>query len=875
MSFSEGYNGNDNPLIICRSLTRKPGAAAASLEHWKLLAELLLTKERKWRTHLHPSKLAFLIQADHQKQLASLIARLRDTSGLNDALASLKRLPPLRYPEDQWLVLKALFRVLAHTLTELEFVFEDRAECDFIRFALLARQAVGSGTSLDLSAALGVSLQHLLVDEMQDTSSSQYDLLTSLIRHWDGRTRTVFLVGDPRQSIYLFRHARVERFIEIVKKRRLGNVTLTPISLSRNFRSQGGLVQDFNQAFTAIFPPSPVHSSEESLPYRDAVPDRDAGTSKGMVWHTSAWRAAPEDPTTGRRQRLRENAAEIRRLVEDWRGRPLPCDRSEPWKIAVLVLNRAHLLQILRAFKQDPPISFRAVKIEPLAERQEILDLLALTRALLHPADQTAWLALLRTPWCGLTRRDLHTLTGEDDEAYRKHTVLDLIAERGELISEDGAARLRHFQAILTAACSRAGRIPLSQLVERTWRAFGADGFCNTEESANTTRFFELLDELDATTGPVSLAALDARMSKLYAAESTTPGAVDLMTIHNSKGLEWDFVVVPELESPTGNDPYRLLTWTEIESASEDTVAHGMISPLAQKGGDTVLFAAWIRSIQAARDNAERKRLFYVACTRAKEEIHLFASPRLKDDGTVDVHYRSLLRAAWPAAASHFSEGPSDLPQLLQLAAVGLTLVPPAETTQRPSIDRIPLSYLHLPGEPAAASVPPSSDPFSRPQGSFEARAIGNVTHTFLELLATRLASGSAKGLLLAELPAWLGRITAVVRAAGLPHDQAKAAAPAILRSLSHTLHDPDGRWLLTRHPEAASEMSLATVGATIRIDRTFLAGEAPRAPGLTYRWMIDFKTGTPRCRRHRGISGWRARSICPTARVLCSHFRR
>ena len=843
MSYSEGYNGNDNPLVICRSLRERPSAAAASLEHWKLLAQLLLTKDGTWRTQLRQNNLAFLIQADHQQQLASLIVRLRDTPGLNDALCSLTKLPPLKYPEDQWLVLKALFRILSHALTELEYVFEDRAECDFIRFALLARQALGSSnTSSDLSTALGVNLQHLLVDEMQDTSSSQYDLLTSLIRHWDGRTRTVFVVGDPRQSIYLFRHARVQRFIETLQQRRLGDVTLTPIFLSRNFRSQGALVEDFNQAFTAIFPASPANTSEESLPYREVNATREADADKGMVWHSSTWGAPP---SPGRRQRLQENAAEIRKLVKDWRRRPLPRNRSEPWKIAVLVLNRAHLLQIVRAFKQDPPISFRAIKIEPLAERQEILDLLALTRALLHPADRTAWLALLRTPWCGLTRRDLHILTGQDDEAYRKHTVLDLIVERGDLISEDGAARLRHFQAILTAARSHAGRVPLSQLVERTWRAFGSEVFCDSEESANTARFFELLDELDATAGPVSIAVLDAKMSKLYAAESTTPGAVDLMTIHNSKGLEWDFVVVPELESSTGNDRHRLLTWTEIESGSEDSVARGMIAPLAQKGGDTVLLAAWIRSIQAARDAAERKRLFYVACTRAKEEIHLFASPKLKDDGTVDVHYKSLLRAAWPTAASQFSNISADPLELPQIAASGLTLLSPAETSQRPTIDRIPLQYFHSPGKAALAPAPPSSDHLHRPQGSFEARAIGNATHTFLELLATRIASGSAPRALLAELPTWSARITAVVRASGLPHHQATAAVSTILRSLSHTLHDPEGRWLLTPHSEAASEMSLSTLEATIRIDRTFLAGEAPRAPGLTHRWMIDFKTGT------------------------------
>ena len=69
--------------------------------------------------------------------------------------------------------------------------------------------------------------------------------------------------------------------------------------------------------------------------------------------------------------------------------------------------------------------------IEQLDERQEVLDLFALTRALLHPADRVAWLAVLRAPWCGLELAELHVLAGADDPSLAERCVEDVIANAG------------------------------------------------------------------------------------------------------------------------------------------------------------------------------------------------------------------------------------------------------------------------------------------------------------------------------------------------------------------------------------------------------------------------------------------------------------
>ena len=112
----------------------------------------------------------------------------------------------------------------------MQVVFAQRGECDFAELGLVARAALRrDGAVDDLNAALGMRLQHLLVDEMQDTSTSQYELIQLLTQGWDGHGQTVFLVGDPKQSIYLFRQARVERFVRTMQTEMLGGHQSQPL----------------------------------------------------------------------------------------------------------------------------------------------------------------------------------------------------------------------------------------------------------------------------------------------------------------------------------------------------------------------------------------------------------------------------------------------------------------------------------------------------------------------------------------------------------------------------------------------------------------------------------------------------------------------
>src|SRR5262249_3363240 len=149
-----------------------------------------------------------------------------------------------------------LLVVLPRAAARVQLVFARRGVMDFNEATLVALRALDTeGGASDLLLALDTRIEHLLVDEFQDTSFAQCELLERLTAGWaPGDGRTLFLVGDPMQSVYRFRDANVRLFLEARARRRLGSVALEPLTLSSNFRSQRGLVDWVNRVFPWVFP---------------------------------------------------------------------------------------------------------------------------------------------------------------------------------------------------------------------------------------------------------------------------------------------------------------------------------------------------------------------------------------------------------------------------------------------------------------------------------------------------------------------------------------------------------------------------------------------------------------------------------------------
>src|SRR5882672_9419041 len=343
-----------------------------------------------------------------------------------------KRPPaPPKYTAAQWETLEAILALLNPAMAQLLALFGERGEVDFTQIAHGALAALGTPDEpTDLLLSMDVRVRHLLVDEFQDTSNSQWELIERLTAGWEaGDGRTAFVVGDPMQSIYRFREAEVALFLH-ARRAGLPSVKLEPLTLATNFRSQAKIVEWVNEVFPRVLPEAEDEASG-AVPYSRSVPSHPADPEGEPTLETFADRDG--------------EALRIAELVRSAKGRT-----------AILVRNRSHLDAIVPALK-DAGIRFRAVEIEQLGEKQVVQDLFALTRALTHLADRVAWLAILRAPWVGLSLDEL--LAVVPAEAGTQVCIWESI---------QSIPKLERFRSVLAPALANRLRGTLRDRVEAT-----------------------------------------------------------------------------------------------------------------------------------------------------------------------------------------------------------------------------------------------------------------------------------------------------------------------------------------------------------------------------------------------------------------------
>jgi ATP-dependent helicase/nuclease subunit A len=820
---------SQSDIVACQDMTALPSFQAQDKKLWLGIARLLLTNEGSWRKSLDtrngfPAVSSLTnpqeknLAAGYKQRISTLISALYDHDDLRLVLSELKYLPEAHYLKDQWVILKSLLYVLKIVAAQLRVTFQQYGQIDFIENAQAALSALGNDEHpTDLALALDYQIRHVLVDEFQDTSFTQYQLLEKLTLGWEKNDgRTLFVVGDPMQSIYRFREAEVGLFIRMCNSG-IGHIKLTPLTLAMNFRSTATIVEWNNTHFERIFP-SFNDIATGAVNYSPSVTDQGLLTTFENT--TIEIRGFLDGDDQMQADHIVAFIAETKNKYPDE-------------KIAILVRARQHLATIIPTLKKAN-LPYRAINIDPLASRQIIQDLFSLTRALLHPADRISWLALLRAPWCGLTLADLLIIAGKNpyNAIWEELERTDVIQQ----ISADGRMRLARILPLLKIKMAERERHDLRSWIESTWLLLGGPACLEAStDMDDANAFFKLLEEFGQTNQVLNLNKLKEKLNELFADTQHDDAALQIMTIHSAKGLEFDTVILPHLERKNSHDNPALLSWME-RPLTNDKVAL-LLAPIHAIGNEKDPIYEYINRQQKIKSDYERDRLFYVAATRAKKRLHLFFNATKKENSKengkenddIKIESGSFLQKLWPFIETQKQQIISYEPDSVVVSSQENEIQLHRYTKRITATWQNPIVNVQV------------TKMASHKESGFQLadakpRLIGVVIHRVLQQLSqlgTSWWQEKNKNLQTDYLKHQLMQH-------GLLPDDSESAVQMAYNAIQNTLADTRGKWILHSHQEAKSEFAITAVMKgevdNLIIDRTFIDETGTR-------WIIDYKS--------------------------------
>jgi CRISPR-associated exonuclease Cas4 len=551
--------------------------------------------------------------------------------------------------------------------------------------------------------ALGDRYRHILVDEFQDTDPVQAEILFLIAAEeradaWaESRLRpgALFMVGDPKQAIYRFRGADIVSY----RQARAAIARRCPdsvIQVTANFRSRSGILSHVNRCFER---PLSRDGQPGYVPLTATICD-DADTGPCVV--KVPVELAPE-PRAGE---IREaEAAAVAELCSRLIGRLKirnPAGESAPLTpsdIALLAPTWTDLWRYERALERSGlPVASQAGK--GLLRRQEFQDLLALTRTLADAADTLAFGAFMRGPFVGLTEEELLDITAalpHDPDRPNLPPRFSLLTDPELVVHPVARETLSILRDLRRSARSTAPMLLLSEATERLMMRpilAARPGGDHARALANVDAFLERARPY----GVRGLKRLARDLGAAWAAREACPegridaeeGAIQLVTMHSAKGLEWPVVI------PVNTATQRRSPEPFVHRPSDDTL-HWIVGEVAPPD---------LRLAMRADDESlrrEQERLLYVACTRARDLLVLTELPGAPANSwarIVDLQQRPLptfdLAKLLPAAPS---VAPAEAPnqqtaEMFEAEAAAISLRTTRLVWLRPSdhdADRIPV----------------------------------------------------------------------------------------------------------------------------------------------------------------------------------------
>ncbi|MEX0962585.1 MAG: UvrD-helicase domain-containing protein [Pseudohongiellaceae bacterium] len=836
-------DGSDSSLLLCAGLDTLPDCDPAQLNIWISLSELLLTKDQKnpsfrktvdKRTGFPaPSSNTDRKQllSDRKQAMTALLKSLSESAQLLQVLDYLRRLP---LPDDDalsWEFLKTLTAVLPTLMAQLELAFARKNKVDYPQVSLAALRALGSEENpTDLALSLDYQLKHILVDEFQDTSSTQMDLLRKLTAGWEpGDGRTLFVVGDAMQSCYGFRNANVGLFIRL-RESGLEHIPMTAIDLLANFRSDSGVIDWVNAVF------------EGSFPARNDI-------SRGAVSYSHSQAVHPEDlqpaVTTRFYQHSDEHKMEAAIEEASYIAEEITLLRKQfpERRIAILIRSRGHLEYILPALR-EAQVPWLATEIDRLDALPLISDLLSLTSAICNQADRLSWLAILRAPWCGIALEDLLVIANWNNNASIFESLRQITAgSKPSSISSDGFTRVAHLTRVLGRALETKLQTRISRVVRTTFNMLGGEKTVRSSaELQSAERFYEILLGAEIAGSLENFAEFKARIAQSFV--SSPSGAdlnpVQIMTIHKSKGLEFDHVFLPGLARAGRADEKSLLLWHQrLNAAGQNKV---FLATLAATGSEDNSLYNLLRYEKEQKSRLESTRLLYIGITRAMKSVYLSATLGDKDGVPKPPASRSLLATIWDSLQAN-AQSRNDV-NLIPIKPASIAVQQQDPLQQALTLLRLPSTEFeaYSAGEATVETDDETTNDAEPEQLILENQLqieIGKLVHEALQnYLSNRQLLLEAK--LKALRLYWKRRLQLF----SFETAEIEAGLNRIEHSLKHTLESKELAWIFDATLEqSAAELPMQSYSNgfvhTHILDRTFID-----KAGI--RWIIDYKSAEP-----------------------------
>ncbi len=779
-----------------------PAAEIAALPEWDALLHLVLTNTNTVRRRLSVNE-GFPPSAKTEKAAFSEFLRcIESAPKVQKALVALRALPNVDSASETWQRLASTFELLRLASGHLQMTFSDHRVTDFIAPAQATVSALNDDQSV-LPAFVAETMRHVLVDEFQDTSRTQFNFLHGVARAWAQRgtgEETFFCVGDPMQSIYRFRQTDVALFTR-AQREGIGRFTLTPITLTTNFRSTPEVVRWVN---ATVGPQFELQSSATAATVNYAP----------SVAHSLAHHETPTTTSAVQVRGFETQQDEITAVVDyvqSW------CARApEKATLGILVQAAGHGEQIAAALAHAGVHDVNAEALRKVTALPWLHDLLTLVYAFTETEDRLSVLAVLRAPWCGLTLPDLTSIAhacsaeaGADPWNILRDSAMHAA------LSEDGRIRLVALMTALDPALRARGHRDIARCVRVAWSRLNAAACYVTEIDA--TLFTQVIHCLRTHTARGVVLDRAQLLTDLRALVLPNAGAsrVQVMTVHKAKGLEFDAVVVPLAAKRTKRDTRPLVRFADFEPR-----ALAVVRPQDAHDPAAAVYD-WLNGMQENNALAERVRLMYVAATRAKSELLITGSKLF----TTKDAPSSMSHTLWGALAPEFS------PERVEMPAA-------SSAQSAPKVQKEPSPLLRC--EIVAIATPPSfvkmHPPSAIERERVFARAFGVVAHAWL-------GAHGPRGVWSAHAAAWAAEAFAEQSVFGEPQRRGIAQLEQLIarvRTCPHAqlIWADDHRAEFDEWPLAVALPETGDM-QQLRPDRVYqtAAGEL---------WVVDYKTSAP-----------------------------